>query len=94
MGERYYGVNVSIPHRYDKNTTRSLFVVLSFGEVSIPHRYDKNPLSRRRVGDDAVVSIPHRYDKNDSIRSLVEKYGNVSIPHRYDKNHSAFVISF
>jgi len=40
----YEGLDVSIPHRYGKNTTRLYLVLRRWMRVSIPHRYGKNLL--------------------------------------------------
>ena len=79
---------ISIPHRYDKNSSFRCLRLLGNYQISIPHRYDKNRLGRfwKSVWRDEIFqfligTIKTSDSKNQHFRLL-----SISIPHRYDKN--------
>jgi len=71
-------MNVSIPHRYGKNSV-VLCNSMKLHFVSIPHRYGKNVLYNdlHKYGF-YKVSIPHRYGKNMYTYTVPDSGVNVS----------------
>jgi len=47
----YFHIDVSIPHRYGKNSIENLFAMALPWKVSIPHRYGKN----RKLGRGGIL---------------------------------------